>query len=257
MLNACGSAFRLLAARSSLMTVRLAVLAAEREVMVYYGKPWAPSSPSIVSPPTEPILAATAPPAAAGLAVAVLDDWFITQVLPLEAALMRLLRRHWRYSDEWADLRQDVYVRLYEAAARDGLPAQTPAYVFACARNLLIDCARRARVVPIDTVAELEALVDLPGDELTPERLAGARGELRLLQAALDDLPPRCREVVALRKIEGLSQKEIAARLGIAEGTVEKQVTLGVRALAQALMNQGVELAATWVRRRRRTEHNA
>jgi RNA polymerase sigma factor (sigma-70 family) len=211
---------------------------------------------TIVSPPTEPIPAAAIPEAAGGLATEALDDWFVQKVLPLEPALMRLLRRHWRRSDEWPDLRQDIYVRLYETVARDGLPQQTPAYVFTCARHLLIDRARRAQVVPIDAVAELEALADLPGDELTPERLAGARGELRLLQAALDDLPPRCREVVALRKIDGLSQKEIAARLGIAEGTVEKQVTLGVRALAQALTNQGVELAAAWARRWRRTEHD-
>ncbi len=170
---------------------------------------------------------------------------------------MRLLRRHWRRSDEWPDLRQDIYVRLYETVARTGLPAQTPAYVFACARNLLIDRARRAQVVSIDVVAELEALPGLPVDDFTPERRAGAREELRLLQSALEDLPPRCRDVVALRKIEGLSQKEIAARLGIAEGTVEKQVTLGVRALAETLMAQGVELAATWGGRLRRREHDA
>jgi RNA polymerase sigma factor (sigma-70 family) len=192
----------------------------------------------------------------ASLPTAVLDDWFVQQVLPLEPALMRLLRRHWRLPDELSDLRQDIYVRVYETAARDGLPAQTPAYVFACARNLLIDHARRAQVVPIDTVAELEALAEMPSDDFTPERVAGTRGELQLLQAALDDLPPRCREVVAMRKIEGWSQKEIAAQLGIAEGTVEKQVTLGVRAIADALMGQGVELATSWTRRWRRKEQD-
>jgi RNA polymerase sigma factor (sigma-70 family) len=186
-----------------------------------------------------------------------LDAWFVGQVLPLEPALMRLLRRHWRHTDEWSDLRQDIYVRLYESAARDGLPNQTPAYVFACARHLIIDRARRAQVVPIDVVAELEALADLPSNDFTPERLASGQDELRLLQAALDDLPPRCREVVALRKIEGLSQSEIATRLGITEGTVEKQVTLGVRALAQSLISQGVELGSTWARRLRRTEYDA
>jgi RNA polymerase sigma factor (sigma-70 family) len=188
---------------------------------------------------------------------ALLDKWFVEQVLPLEPALARLLRRHWRYSDEIPDLRQDIYVRLYETARRDGIPERTPAYVFTCARNLLIDHARRAQVVSIDSVAELEALPEAPSDDFTPERLAGSRGELRLLQAALDDLPLRCREVVILRKIEGLSQKEIAVRLGIAEGTVEKQITLGVRAMAETLMAQGVEIAATWVRRLRRKEHDA
>jgi RNA polymerase sigma factor (sigma-70 family) len=191
------------------------------------------------------------------LPVEVLDEWFVSQVLPLEPALMRFLRRHWRHTDEWPDLRQDIYVRLYETAARDGLPAQAAAYVFACARNLVIDRARRAQVVPIDTLAELEALADMPMDDFTPERVAGARGELRLLQAALDELPPRCREVVLMRKVEGLSQKEIAGRLGIAEGTVEKQLTLGVRALAETLLAQGVEIGPKWARRVRPGRHDA
>ncbi len=189
------------------------------------------------------------------LPAAVLDDWFVSQVLPLEPALMRLLRRHWRLVDELPDLRQDIYVRLYETAARNGIPLKTPAYVFTCARNLLIDYARHAQVVPIDTLAEIEALAEFPANDFSPERLASARAELRLLQRALDDLPPRCREVVMLRKIDGLSQREIAAQLGIAEGTVEKQITLGVRALAETLMNQGVEFATHWAHRWHRREH--
>jgi RNA polymerase sigma factor (sigma-70 family) len=189
---------------------------------------------------------------------AALDAWFVAAVLPLEPALMRLLRRHWRMSDEHTDMRQDIYVRIYENAARDGLPSHTAAYVFACARHLLIDRARRAQVVSIETVAELEALPEQPHDDFTPERLADARGQLRLLQAALDALPPRCREVVMLRKIDGLSQKDIALRMGITEGTVEKQITLGVRALAESLLAQGVELTAAWAKRwRRRGEDHA
>jgi RNA polymerase sigma factor (sigma-70 family) len=210
-----------------------------------------------VNPPSVATSPVPAKPPGAATPAAALDDWFVDCVLPLEPALMRFFRRQWRRSDEWPDLRQDLYVRLYESAARGGLPAHTPAYVFACARNLLIDHARRAQVVSIDAVAELEALPDLPSDDFTPERLAGARSELRLLQAALDDLPPRCREAVMLRKIEGLSQKQIALRMSIAEGTVEKQITLGIRALAQALMSQGVEAAAAWARRLRPNEHDA
>lgn len=71
-------------------------------------------------------------------------------------------------------------------------------------------------------------------DELRPERHLSCRSELRLLQVALDLLPRRCREVVELRKIEGLSQREVASRLGIAEDTVQKQVAKGIRSLAQA-----------------------
>ncbi|MFO1393960.1 MAG: RNA polymerase sigma factor [Steroidobacteraceae bacterium] len=178
-----------------------------------------------------------------------MDRWFVDEVLPLEPALMRLLRRYWRRGDDVPDLRQEVYTRVYEGAARDGIPAATAAYVFRTARNLLIDQARRARVVSFDLVAELEELPEAPRDEWSPERMVAARAELRLLERALESLPPRCREVVSLRRIDGLSQKTIAARLGIAEGTVEKHVTIGMRALAETLAGQGVDIATDWLTR--------
>lgn len=162
-----------------------------------------------------------------------LSTWFVEEVLPLEGLLERYLRRNWRDHDEIPDLRQEVYARVYDscAAAR---PLSARAFVLSTARNLLIDRVRRAQVVSIETYADIERMSTLQ-DELSPERHLSARSELRLLQAALDGLPPRCREVVELRKIEGLSQREVAARMGIAEDTVEKQVAKGVRALAQAL----------------------
>ncbi len=204
--------------------------------------------PSIVDP--------VDPKPGPALSVWAVDAWFVDSVLALEPALTRFLRRHWREPDDVADLRQDVYVRMYESALRNGLPQNTAAMVYACARNLIIDRARRAQVVSIETMADLEAL-DLAVDEIGPERRAGAREELRLLQAALDGLPPRCRAVVTLRKIDGLSQREIAQRLGIAEGTVEKQITLGIRSLAESLYAHGAEVTMAWSRRLRERENDA
>src|SRR5688500_20213164 len=86
-----------------------------------------------------------------------LKAWFFREVLPLEPALMRCLRRNWRNSAELVDLRQDIYARIYDAA-REELPLQTKAFLFATARNHLINRARRARVISIELVADLEAL---------------------------------------------------------------------------------------------------
>jgi RNA polymerase sigma-70 factor (ECF subfamily) len=169
-----------------------------------------------------------------------LDSWFVAEVLPLEAALTRFLRRNWRDEAEVPDLRQDVYVRIYESAAK-GLPDLVTPFVFATARNMLIDRARRAQIVSIEVIADLDAL-DFSADELTPERHAAGRSELRLLQTALDALPSKCRRVVEMRKIDGLSQREVATQLGITEDTVERQVSRGVRALADAMLCGGVLL---------------
>ena len=169
-----------------------------------------------------------------------LDNWFVSEVLPMEAALTRFLRRNWRDEAEVPDLRQDVYVRIYESAAK-AVPELVKPFVFTTARNLLIDRARRAQIVSIEIIADLDAL-DFSADELTPERHAAGRGELRLLQPALDALPPKCRRVVELRKIDGLPQRDVAILLGITEDTVERQVSRGVRALADAMLSSGVQL---------------
>src|SRR5690606_11014441 len=74
-------------------------------------------------------------------------------------------------------------------------------------------------------------------DTITPDRVLSAREELALLQAAIDQLPPRRRQIVILRKVEGLTQKQVAALLGIAVGTVEQQMVSGMRTLVDFMLS--------------------
>lgn len=162
---------------------------------------------------------------------AALDRWFIEQILVHEEALMRYFARNWPCHDDLPDLRQDVYARVYEAAGR-ALPQQPKAFLFATARHLLVDRARRGRVVSIEPVGDFESLSVLV-DDVSPERWCGGRQVLRRLAEAFDRLPDRCREVVWLRRVERLSQKEVAARLGITEKTVEKHIAKGMQLIAE------------------------
>jgi RNA polymerase sigma-70 factor (ECF subfamily) len=161
------------------------------------------------------------------------DAWFAREVLPLEAALMQFLQHNWRNKSDVADLRQDVYVQVYEAALKQ-IPDKPKQFVFATARNLLVDRVRREQVVPIEAVADLDAL-DVAMDEPPPDRQVAARDELRHLQAALDRLTPRCREAVVLGRIEGLSGVQIAERMGIGQATVSKHLTDGLAALTDMI----------------------
>jgi RNA polymerase sigma-70 factor (ECF subfamily) len=169
-----------------------------------------------------------------------LNGWFVREVLPLEAALMQFLRRSWPNKSDIDDLAQEVYARVYESA-REKIPQPVKPFVFTIARNLLIDRVRHEQVVPIEAVADLETLgvaVDAPG----PDRNVMAQDELRRLQAALEKLPPRCREVVVLGRIEGLSGKEISQRLGIGASTVSEHLATGMNALADLLFGDEAEL---------------
>jgi RNA polymerase sigma-70 factor (ECF subfamily) len=162
-----------------------------------------------------------------------LDRWFVEQVLVHEAALLRYLQRHLPGREDARDLCQEAYARVYEAAARQR-PAQPRAFLFTCARHLLTDRLRRARVVSIEPLGDLDPSFVLI-DECAPDRWCGGRQALQRLARAFDRLPGRCREVVWLRRVEQLSQKDVAERLGISEKTVENHIARGMRLLADAL----------------------
>lgn len=162
-----------------------------------------------------------------------LRAWFVREVVPLEPELMQYLQHNWRNRSDIVDLRQEVYARVFDAA-RTQIPERTRQFVFTTARNLLINRVLHEQIVPIEAVADLEAL-EIAKDAPDPERSVIAREELRRLQVALDRLPPRCREAIVLRKIENLSIHEITQRMGVSEKTVKTHLTNGVRALTEAL----------------------
>lgn len=164
-----------------------------------------------------------------------LDEWFAAEILPHEAALMRYLRRVCSNPADVLDLRQDVYIRIYESAAQAQKRPQLPkAFLFATARNLMTDRIRRGRIVSIDYTQDLDALNVLI-DDVSPEQRLSARQELGRLAEALDGLSDSCRDVIWLRRVEGLSQREAAQRLGMLEGTLESHLCRGLRALANAV----------------------
>jgi RNA polymerase sigma factor (sigma-70 family) len=162
-----------------------------------------------------------------------LDTWFKREILTHEAALLRYLNRAWRNRDEVTDLRQEIYARVYEAA-RTSRPHAPKAFLFTTARHLLADRVRRGRVVSIEAVGDSDVL-NVMVDELSPERRLSAWQEIRRVTRALNRLPPRCREVVWLRKVDELSNKEVAARLGLSVRTVELQISKGMRLLTNAI----------------------
>lgn len=159
-----------------------------------------------------------------------IDVWFAREILVHESALMRYLLRTWPQRDEIHDLRQEVYVRVYEAAHRSR-PTRPKSFVFATARHLMTDRLRRNRVVSIEAVGDLDELNVLI-DEITPERHVGSRQMLKRLAEAFDRLPDRCRRVMWLRRVDDVPQKAIASLLGISEKTVEKQIAKGTRLIA-------------------------
>jgi RNA polymerase sigma-70 factor (ECF subfamily) len=165
-----------------------------------------------------------------------LKDWFRREVLPLERSLTHFIHRNWRVADDVMDLTHDVYEQAI-TGARNGLPTATRRYVFTIARNHLINRAKRARIVSFNLVADLET-VDRDIDMFEAERHLNAREALRQVQEGLAKLTPRVREILELRKIEGLNVAETAERLGIGRDAVKQQTMHGMHALADHMLGK-------------------
>lgn len=162
--------------------------------------------------------------------------WFLREVFPLEVALTQFFRSNWRNQADVADLLQEVYVRIYEAAG-EHRPKSTKSFVFTTARNLLVDRVRRDKIIPLEVVEDLDAL-GIAADTPSPEAQSVARDELRRVQMALDKIPGRAREALILHHVQGFSRREIAVRMKISDRTVDWHLKEGVQALADLLYGE-------------------
>lgn len=169
---------------------------------------------------------------------ALADQWFAEEVLPLEAELEKFLFRHWRSPAEVPDLRQEILTKLYQYALKS-IPSNPRAFMYRTARNLLIDRIRQLNVISMETVMDFEAL-NVSSDDADPFETTSARQEIKMLQDALEHLPQRTRDILYLRRVHGLSQKETARELRVSEPTVERHISRGTRQLMDYFRKQGV-----------------
>jgi RNA polymerase sigma-70 factor (ECF subfamily) len=164
--------------------------------------------------------------------------WLAQHVLPHEPALRAWLRRRRIEGLETDDVIQETYAVLA------GLPAvghitSPRAYAFQTAQSLVLRHLRRARIVRIDAIGDVEALTTAL-DEPSPEDQTAARQALRQVCTLIAALPPKCREAFLLRKIDGLSQRQIAEQMQISESTVEKHIGRALRVLMAAIRDGGI-----------------
>ena len=168
------------------------------------------------------------------------EERYLLRALEFENVLRACLYRYTRNSSDVEELLQETYARLLVAAASDEPEVRSVrGFALTIARNVAFDWLRHRQVVPIELVADMEALEILDENEQV-EEIVNHHQELAMLVKAIQELPERCRQVFTLRKVYGYSQKEIAARLGISENTVEQHLTRAARLCAQALFDQPV-----------------
>ena len=164
--------------------------------------------------------------------------WFSEEIYPHASQLRSYLRGTFPAVRDVDDVVQESFVRAWRVRATQ--PVQfAKAFLFKIAQRLAVDAIRHERASPVFSVADLHALPVIDSGSNAAEA-ASVSQEVALLLDAIDTLPGRCREILVLRKLHGLSQREVAARLGLSEHTIHVQVARGLHRCEKYLWRRGV-----------------
>lgn len=166
-------------------------------------------------------------------------SWFIREVQVHETDLRAYLRSRFPRLPDPENLVQESLVRVHFAHL-NGEVRCARAFLFTTARNLALDHFRRERVAAFEDWVEERDELSCYHDDADIPAVVAKNQELEILSQAIQALPPRCRQVITLRKIYGLALKDIAARLRMAEHTVESHVSDGMRRCTAFLARHGL-----------------
>ncbi len=164
-------------------------------------------------------------------------EWLETECLPHRPWLLNWVARRFPHEPDLDDIVQESFERVL--GRRDvGAIDNVRGYLGRTAHSILLSRVRRRQLVEFQLCGDLDALGKRCPSPLPDEQVA-ARGDLDKAGAVLAALPKRTREIVLLRRLDEVSQRDTAARIGISTSAVEKHLRRGVRALREQLGYEG------------------
>ncbi len=122
---------------------------------------------------------------------------------------------------EAKEVAQEAYVRLLQLD-KPSAESFLKTYLFRVATNLAVDRLRRRNYRRQAEQVEVSPDIDLGIND--PEQSLLAKDALRVLDRCLDELPEKCRQAFLMFRLEGLSQEQIAGRLGVTDRMVRHYV---------------------------------
>lgn len=136
------------------------------------------------------------------------------------------------------DVIQETWLRARTTGAV--MPDNPRAYLYRMVANVATDLSRRDAAHGRALAGVVEEQMATPA--ALPDSAAESRQVMRLLIEAVDDLPPKCREVFLLYRGRGLTMRQISARLGVSQKTVEKHIARAMLHCARRLTEAGIDL---------------
>jgi RNA polymerase sigma factor (sigma-70 family) len=167
------------------------------------------------------------------------NRWFDQEVHPLNDQLKAYLHNSFPDVKDADDVLQESYLRIWKIRAKQPIRS-VKAYLYTLVRNLAIDSIRRKNRLKTDAITHnshqiIDEEIPYPADILNKDE------KISLLVEAFASLPKRCGQILFLHKIKGLSQHEVASKLGLTEKTVANQIGIGIKRCEKFFKIHGVE----------------
>jgi len=169
--------------------------------------------------------------------------------LKLHARLRHYIARILRRPEDIEDIAQESFLKVLEAGSK-GEIRYPQAYLYRTARNLSLNSQTRKSNQVVDSIEDLLD-PDVLNQSAQLEDTLMAQEGFELFCRAAAGLPEQCRQVLILRKVYGLSQQEVAERLGIAVSTVEKHLAKAMVRCRRFMANHGYGPQAATKQRKR------
>nr|WP_277611227.1 sigma-70 family RNA polymerase sigma factor [Microbulbifer celer] len=150
--------------------------------------------------------------------------------------LLHFIRNRVRDPNDVEDVYQEAMLRLARQIQGSPWPDQPVSYLYRIIINVINDDLRRSR--PMDNFDEIDGGEGLPGDLPPPDQQLHDQRCLALVSKELNALPPHTKTIIIMRKLHGMTNIEIARRMGFTAKGVEKQLNRALRAIEASLAKQ-------------------
>ena len=157
----------------------------------------------------------------------------------LRSVVLKICRRR----EDADDLVQETFLRAF-AAETDTNIKNPKAFLVTVATNLALSHISKKSATETDYLEDMglsEAIED--SGQAAGDEVMESRQKLLVFVRAVSTLPPRCKQVFLMRKLEGLKLKQIATRLNLSVSVVEKHVAVGLIKCSQFMREEGYELS--------------
>lgn len=138
-------------------------------------------------------------------------------------SLIRFLRQRLRVKEDAADIAQEAYIRMmqYEGSQKIHSPSSM---LFRIAINVANDLCRAEASRQVSDQISIDGM-ELPSQQPSADREIAASQDLEILYEAIENLPPKCRQVFLLSRAQRMTYPQIAAHCGISVKMVEKHIS--------------------------------